>query len=103
MCVCVCVCVCLSVNRYLEPSSVTKELGGFYKPQLVTAQSLDFVAYCSIPYLSLPATIISAIATTQVHPTTWDSTVSDPEQSIVIKVLCFYTMYISSIAGGAQV
>ena len=45
----------------------------------MTTQSLDYVAYFYVTYLSLPDTLISAIATTRVHLPTWASTVSDPE------------------------
>ena len=43
----------------------------------MTAQSLDSVDYCYVPYLALPTTLISAISATQVHPPTWASPISD--------------------------
>ena len=49
-----------------------------YNPQLVTARTLDSIAYLYIYYLALPDILILAVATTQVHPPTWASPVSDP-------------------------
>ena len=44
----------------------------------MTVQTLDSIAYCYVSSLALPAVLISAIATTQVHPPTWASPVSAP-------------------------
>ena len=48
------------------------------KPQSVTVRTLDSVAYCYVSSLALPDFLIPAIATTQVHPTTWASPVYFP-------------------------
>ena len=50
----------------------------FSKPQSVTVQTLDYVAHCYVYSLYLPAFLIPAIATTQVHPPTCVSRVSVP-------------------------
>ena len=71
-------CVSVCVNWYMGSNSVTELWGVFSKPQSVTFQALDYVAYCYVYSLSLPALLIPAIATTQVHPPTWDSPVSVP-------------------------
>ena len=45
----------------------------------MTVRTLDSFTYCYLYSLSLPAFLISAIATTQFHPPTWASPVSVPE------------------------
>ena len=63
---------------------------------------------------NLPAFQITVIATTRVHPPTWTSPVSVPASPnatqghfptkfIAMKVLCFSTIYMSSIIGRSQV
>ena len=49
------------------------------KPQSVTAQYLDSVAYFFLSYPALPAILFPKKATTRFHPPTWASPVSDPE------------------------
>ena len=48
----------------------------------MTSKSLDSAAYCYVLYLALPATIISTIATTRVHPSTWASPIFQPSISV---------------------
>ena len=57
----------------------------------MTAQSLESAAYRYVFYPA--ATLIHTIATTRVHI---------PTQLIVTRVLCFSTIYISSIDDGAH-
>ena len=75
---------------------------GFPKPQSVTVRTLDSVAYCYISSLALLSILITAIATTRVHPPAWASPVSDPASPsatlgnlpiifIVERLLCFYS------------
>ena len=44
----------------------------------MTTRTLDSVACCYVYYLALPAFLIPAISTTQVHPPTWASPIFVP-------------------------
>ena len=57
----------------------------FSKPQSVTVQTLDSVAYCFLSSLSHTDIIVLAVATTQVYLHTLDSPVSAPASPSVTR------------------